>query len=180
MDLIVGDGVGALLYYKNVGNATTPVFVDMFVHDLTTCENLASYGDYETVPDPTYCQSNLDAMVGCYGACHGGNPLHGLAIERNGVQGLQAAPKLADFDGDGDLDLVVGGYFVDPDDAILYFANTGTARMPKFAIVGDDLNPFDAVERYGGTAGSTIAIGDIDGDGTPQCPCETKCVTAFS
>ena len=178
--MIVGDSDGALLYYKNVGNATTPVYVDMFIAtdawdpitgQHTTCEDLASKG---------YCQSDPDAMVGCNGACHGGNPLHGLAIERNGVQGLQAAPKLADFDGDGDLDLVVGGHFVDPDDAILYFANTGTARMPKFAIVGDDLNPFDAVERYGGTAGSAPAIGDIDGDGTPQCPCETKCVTAFS
>ena len=89
LDLVVGDNNGAFFYYKNVGNATKPVFVDMFVHDLVTCENLASYG---------YCQSNPDAMVNCYGVCHGGNPLHGVSLDWTNDES-DAAPTLVDFTG---------------------------------------------------------------------------------
>ena len=146
LDLVVGDNKGALFYYKNVGNATKPVFVDMFVHDLVICENLASYG---------YCQSNPDAMVNCYGVCHGGNPLHGVSLD-NGES--DAAPTLVDFDGDGNLDLVVG----DNDGRVYYFANTGTANAPQFDRVADGLNPFTVVNVG---SWSAPAVGDIDGDG---------------
>lgn len=39
------------------------------------------------------------------------------------------SPNLADFDGDGDLDLVCGEFL----DRFMYFENTGTRREPRFA-----------------------------------------------
>ena len=159
MDLIVGDFDGALLYFKNVGNATTPVFVDMSIatdawdpitYQSTTCEDLASKG---------YCQSKPDAMVGCYGACHGGNPLNGFALESAG----SAAPTLVDFDGDLDLDLVVGA----DNGRLYYLANNGSATTPLFGPREVAIEPL--LDATGGEDGySAPVFGDVDGDGAPQ------------
>ncbi len=72
--------------------------------------------------------------------------------------GTESAPVLADIDGDGDLDLVVGA----TDGTLDYFENTGTTAAPVFVEVVGIANPFDAIDVG---SQSTPVFADIDGDG---------------
>ena len=64
-------------------------------------------------------------------------------------------PRLADLDGDGDFDLILGSI----DGAPLYFENVGSAGSPAFARGEDILAPIDPLD-----AEMAVAC-DLDGDG---------------
>ena len=78
------------------------------------------------------------------------NPLDGVDL------GSYATPKLIDFDGDGDLDLVAGS-----SNSISFLENVGGPTQPQFVQRTGQANPFD------GIVGSflTPSLADLDGDG---------------
>lgn len=80
------------------------------------------------------------------------NPLDGISVLS------YSAPALADLDGDGDHDLIIGYDHGD----IAYFENTGTVTAPHFTQRTDTANPFDGMTV---SAWSTLALADLDGDG---------------
>lgn len=83
-----------------------------------------------------------------------GNPFDGVDVD------AESSPILADFDGDGDDDLLVGAH----DGTLSYFKNSGSESAPVFERQSDVDNPFDGI---GGGAGSAAKPGliDLDDDG---------------
>ena len=69
--------------------------------------------------------------------------------------------ELADLDGDGDSDMVIGNHSGD----FHYFENTGTATSPGFALRTGESNPLaNLVAGFDGTP----VLTDLDGDGDPD------------
>ena len=80
-----------------------------------------------------------------------------------------AAPCVADFDGDGDLDLMSGNYpmYLQPgekslheDDFLQYFENVGTRRRPRF-----ESRPFPGTGSWPHSRLATPRTVDFDSDG---------------
>ena len=74
------------------------------------------------------------------------------------MSGNFSTPSLADLDGDGDLDAVVGETI----GTLSYFENTGSAAAPAFTERTGADNPFDGVDVG---LDSAPGFADIDGDG---------------
>jgi CSLREA domain-containing protein len=81
-----------------------------------------------------------------------GNPLNAFDV------GIEAKPSVADIDGDGDADVVVG----ESNGTLAYFRNTGSATNPVYAQQTGAANPFNGIDvgSY-----SAPAADDVDGDG---------------
>jgi hypothetical protein len=69
--------------------------------------------------------------------------------------GFHFAPVLADLDGDGDLDLVLGNWR----DALQYYRNDGSRKMVNFVLADT------ALVKITRGSHTTPAFGDLDGDG---------------
>jgi hypothetical protein len=72
------------------------------------------------------------------------------------TRGSNTAPALADLDGDGDLDMLVG----EASGQLNLYRNVGTRTAPRFELVSDTFLGIDVGRR------STPAFVDLDGRGT--------------
>jgi len=136
LDAVIGEGDGNLNYYENTGTKSAPTFVSRtgaanpFNGIDVGTESTISFGDVDGDGD-------LDAVVGedngslkyyentgsestpKFEARTGAdNPFDGIDV------GDHSAPTLADLDGDGDWDLVVG----ESDGTLNYFVNNSSPR----------------------------------------------------
>jgi hypothetical protein len=159
LDLLLGSWSARVGYYRNEGGGPVPAFaaVDTALVTITRGSNTTpALGDVDGDGD-------LDLFVGeASGALNfyrnEGDPraprfvLVSDTFDAIDV-GRRSAPALADVDGDGDLDLVVGS----DADGLLLFRNAGTRTAPRF--VRDETFRLD-VPPF-----ATPALGDLDGDG---------------
>ena len=154
-------------FYENVGNNSNPTFEDPVTDPfgLTTAGFTApSFVDIDNDGD-------LDLFAGGIG--NGGviyfsenigdaaEPDFGpVAINPLGtyIYDPFSFLDLADFDNDGDFDIMVSGYYGD----FTYFENTGTPEVPSFGL--GVVNPFGLDGITGGLAFLTDWT-DLDGDG---------------
>ncbi|KAK7254571.1 hypothetical protein SO694_00010053 [Aureococcus anophagefferens] len=184
LDLVVGEFRGALFYYENVGNATSPSHeaaienpfdgIDAGLHSAprsatstptatsTSSANPFDGIDVGFVDEYGYVQG---ASAPAFGDLDGDLDLDLAVGEKDG--GLYyyenaGKPALGDIDGDGDLDLVVGEF----DGGLSYYENAGSARVadPRGPVTGNE-NPFDGIDVSGLWDSSAPALDDIDGDG---------------
>ncbi|NYT26477.1 MAG: VCBS repeat-containing protein [Candidatus Thiodubiliella endoseptemdiera] len=170
LDLVVGGNDGTLKYYQNTGTTSNPAYeaktgddnpfngIDVGNLSAPTLADIDGDGDLDLVVGESngtlkYYQNTGTTSNPAYEAKTGdSNPFNGIDV------GLYSAPTLADIDGDGDLDLVVGEEY----GTLKYYQNTGTTSNPAYeAKTGDD-NPFNGID-VGNAASPTLA--DIDGDG---------------
>ncbi|MBW4641512.1 MAG: VCBS repeat-containing protein [Goleter apudmare HA4340-LM2] len=164
LDAFVGNSNGNLLFYRNTGTATNPVFAT----PTTNPFNLTDVGNFAA---PTFADidgdGDLDAFVGnsngntffYRNTGNATNPVFATPTTNpfNLTDvGNFAKPTFADIDGDGDLDAFMGN----SDGNTFFYRNTGTATNPQFA--DPSTNPFGLTD-VGNYTAPTFA--DVDGDG---------------
>lgn len=161
-DMFSGTETGDMIYYPNGGTAQ---IADYFVipYNLPTVGNSASYEFADVDGD-----GDLDAFIGDKNGDISFTRNEGTATEpfySNTIQvnpfGLvagagYASPELADIDGDGDFDLMIG----DKNGDFIYHQNVGNTVTPNFAAA--QTNPFGLAVTAGYTTPELI---DVNGDG---------------
>ena len=161
---------GTILYYKNTGTASAPVFtaqtgaanpfngVDVGYNSTPTFVDIDNDGDKdafigERFGTIKYYKNTGTASAPVFTAQTGAaNPFNGVDVGYNSIL------TFVDIDNDGDKDAFSG---VD-NGTILYYKNTGTASVPVFTAQIGAANPFNGVDigSY-----STPTFEDIDNDG---------------
>jgi hypothetical protein len=74
------------------------------------------------------------------------------------TRGSNTTPALADIDGDGLVDMVIG----EASGQLNAYRNVGTATLPEFELLSDTFEEIDTGRR------SAPAFADVDGDGKPD------------
>ena len=168
LDAIIGADAGTLSYYKNTGTAIAPVFslqsgaanpfdtVDLAGFSMPVFVDLDGDGDLDAAVG-----NNSSGLVK-YFQNIGSATSPVFDFNTGNITGIDAGvdshPSFADFDGDGDLDAIIGENF----GTLKYFENTGTAVAANFVERTGSANPFNGVDIGYMTAPT---LGDIDGDG---------------
>lgn len=168
-DAVVGNGDGKIIYYRNDGTPTAPSFTDA-VGPFTGIDvgdsanpclfDLDDDGDLDLVVgnnggDFRYYENTGDKFSPVFTVRTGiENPFNGLDVDD------RSAPRLVDWDGDGDADLFAGRLY--DGDSIWYFENVGSPKAPNFVKRTGSANPLD---HSTGQTRSGPEFVDIDNDG---------------
>jgi uncharacterized repeat protein (TIGR01451 family) len=179
LDAFVGTPYGYLEFLEDDGSgqldpaATHPLEAFAFGYGSSPDPHLADVnGDgeldlvvgYEPYNDGTaYYDSKVAFFLNPTGPAGLDGPPN-IVLDLTGTGLDRPAPTLADVDGDGDLDLLVGGYYFEPDGGsrfpeTLFIENTGTPTAPAFSVAS--AVPVEALVNLP----SSPAMGDVNGDG---------------
>ena len=182
LDMVVGNSDGKLVYLKNTGTNTNPVYtqqngadnpfdtVDVGDYAAPTSMDIDKDGDLDMVV------GNSDGVVGNSDGKlvylkNTGTKTNPVYTQQNGADnpfdgmnvGDFASPTSLDMDNDGDLDMVVGN---GQDGKLVCFKNTGTNTNPVYTQQNGADNPFDGIDvgGYGAkpTSMDTFNDGDLD------------------
>jgi hypothetical protein len=183
-DLIVGDFSGLFHFFRNVGSNSAPKY--QAAGDIQAGGEPAKVPIYCCIGSSPHFvdydgDGNVDLLSGSYdpGQCYlfrgtapgdfaaretvvdaAGQPVLRVPDQRDKVQSFGSWPATIDWDNDGDLDLVVGGF----DGTIFVRLNEGTRTAPKLR--GENLavtingEPLKVSGNH-----AAIAIADWDDDG---------------
>jgi len=185
LDAVVGEYYGTLKYYENTGSATAPSYVEQIgtnnpfnginvgLYSSPTLVDIDGDGDLDAIVGSFYStlkyyENTGSATAPSYVEQTGtNNPFNGFDV------GSSSAPTLADVDGDGDLDAVVGGNLgtlsylqndtpLPPTNVAPVAVDDGFLSEPNFNQQTGTDNPFNGID-VGNFSHPTLA--DIDGDG---------------
>lgn len=175
LDMITGEidystpyALGAIFFYENTGSATSP----QFAAPVRNPFNLQTDTLQSDILVPTLADMDGD---GDMDIITGGSGIYGIALIENigtaqapnfampvldpfGISDTTyvASPEAADLDNDGDLDLIIAGYYGN----FSYYENTGSATSPAFGT--PQINPFGLTKAY---YFAFVTAGDVDWDG---------------
>ncbi len=170
LDLVNGHSDGIISYIENTGTATAPDFtqrsgednpfddIDTGYNSTPELADLDSDGDLDLIAGNingalAWFENTSTASAPAFTQRTGtDNPLDGVSTNAN------SAPELADLDSDGDLDLVLWGWY----GAIDYYENTGSAANPAFEKRSDADDPLGGINFNNLGKPSLV---DLDGDG---------------
>ncbi|MEO7514140.1 MAG: VCBS repeat-containing protein [Gemmatimonadaceae bacterium] len=169
LDLLIGnkiapaeDGTGTVTWFENTGTAKAPAYRDRGFLPLR--------GEYHYAPAVADLDGDglPDLVMGTWRdrvqwwRNTGSRTAPAWTLSDSTLvvltRGSNTAPALADLDGDGDLDMIVG----EASGQLNLYRNVGTKSAPKFELVSDTFQEIDVGRR------STPALADMDGDGKPD------------
>jgi hypothetical protein len=166
LDMISGAGNGNFYYYENTGSDTQPVFGSL-PFGITTPNDGYSAPAFADIDG----DGDLDLFVGVAGGKGESEIFYsenvGTTTAPNYSEyellitftnGSEANPTLADIDGDGDYDMLVGA----SDGNYYYYKNNGTTSVPDF-VASPEVNPFGLVDTGSFSAPQFVDF-DRDGD----------------
>ncbi|MBC7829154.1 MAG: T9SS type A sorting domain-containing protein [Chitinophagaceae bacterium] len=169
-DVFIGNYDGNIVYYKNTGSASAPVFTVQ-----PGVLNPLDGVDIGFIAAPTFVDIDGDADMDVFIGAEDGNIRHykntgsasvpvfvaetGAANPLDGVNvGGYCVPTFVDINNDGDMDAFIG----ETNGLVHYYENTGTASLPFFTAQTGTANPFDGIDVGGDIAPAFV---DINGDG---------------
>ncbi len=171
LDMAVGGYQGAMDYYRNDAGVFTlqsGAGSDPFAGiSLSPYSSLApTFGDLDGDGDMDAVVGQGSSLVHLINTNDALTPPGTLAVFADGGEGgigslsvnSDARPSLIDFNGDGDLDLVVGNRY----GSLQYFENTGSSTAFNFVERIDGANPLGSISVSAGY--SSPALVNLDGD----------------